>query len=314
MPFSSLFNRKKQGVEISQNEGVAYVLDKNTMVTIEDKQVKLETNTVVVSSLNEGKLEFTIIRKGEDKGSLGKKITVNPKDLKPRYKAPMGESPKNKNTKLAIENPKEFLERECEGDWKKAVKMFRASNIEDVGMFALKDYREQVTHEISEKTKVELSAYIKNDLFQEMQESQMIPGIDGEAFNEFIQGYQVKSIVSKIPGSDDATSDIDINLQGTGKEWFTRRFNENFHEKFGTNSALRFDVNVYSDDFQAEITKETVFKSTQNNMVLPKGAALEDKTLQEAEMNEIQDSGFYKGRGPLSTQSSESQEIFSYIN
>jgi hypothetical protein len=79
-----------------------------------------------------------------------------------------------------------------------------------------------------------------------------IPGLSDALKWELITRYSaaVKQMGGNVPGSQELTSDIDINTYGDGTEFAVRWFNRLFRELFGgKESGAVFDVNIYAKDF-----------------------------------------------------------------
>lgn len=184
----------------------------------------------------------------------------------------------------ASNDPDKYVFLHAENNWFKAIDQYKQGILHHLkspyenaresphGMTALVDYRKTITDkllkEVQEPT-IKHEEAIRKSWWQTnismMTTSQIDHANKIRSMRKDTQGNQLPSISNSLdeflgnikpvsgnaPGSDNPTSDIDVNLNGDGTEFAVQWLNQEFRKRYGNgkDSGIVYDVNFYAKDF-----------------------------------------------------------------
>jgi hypothetical protein len=160
--------------------------------------------------------------------------------------------------------PESYIFNYANNNWFEALNQFQQGSLHHpksplkkskkgpYGMQKLLDHRTKITKKLLEDATKDVEEHEKAAREKKSNEMVLAKEITKEEAKEFVK--DIRPIKGDIPGSDNPTSDIDVNLSGDGTEYAVSWLNHTFLEKYGKGqeSGVVYDVNFYAQDFVPE--------------------------------------------------------------
>ncbi|MGK0387116.1 MAG: hypothetical protein ACI849_001737, partial [Patiriisocius sp.] len=160
----------------------------------------------------------------------------------------------------ALQDPANYVKNYAKNNWFEVLRQYKAGELhhsdrkdsEPHGMQELLNYRETLTKQLLKEAITPVREHEmetrKKQYISTMNEQE--PGKNHEADAETFAG-ETKNLAGNVPGSDNPTSDIDVNMSGDGTEYGAFWLNQEFITRYGSGqeSGVVYDVNFYAQDF-----------------------------------------------------------------